>query len=109
MPEIAPSVKATPIPPSHFTNYRPDTKMSGNNVVKEGKVVGKDLGNTSDIKLAKVKKLNHLYNGRFNCSQCHAPQSTQEPLVKNTFTPEFTTKDGSSKSNLIDVINEGVQ
>ncbi len=109
MPEVAPSMKATPIPPSHFTNYRPDTVMKGDNVVKEGKVLGKDLSNVSDIKLAKAKKLNHLYQGRFNCSQCHAPQSTQKPLVKNTFTPDFTTKDGSHKSHLIDVINEGVE
>ena len=27
MPEVAPSVKATPIPASHFTNYRPSTTM----------------------------------------------------------------------------------
>ncbi len=108
MPEVAKSMGATPIPPSHFTNYRPDTAMKGNDVVKEGKVVGKDLINTGDIKLAKVKKLNHLYNGRFNCSQCHAPQSTQKPLVKNTFTPDFSAN-GSKRSNLVDTINEGVQ
>jgi cytochrome c-type protein NapB len=109
MPEVASSMGATPIPPSHFTNYRPTTVLKGGNVVKEGKVVGKDIGNTSDIKLAKAKKLNHLYQGRFNCSQCHAPQSTQEPLVKNTFTPDFKSKDGAKKSNLMDVINEGVE
>ena len=86
------------VPVSHMTNFRP-------------KSIAVSGSNTSSAKLANVsiKKLNHLYQGRFNCSQCHAPQSTQEPLVKNTFTPEFTTKDGSSKSNLIDVINEGVQ
>ena len=108
MPDVAKSMNATPIPPSHFTNYRPVTVMKGNKVIKEGKVVGKDIGNTSDIKLAKAQKLNHLYQGRFNCSQCHAPQANIKPVVKNNFTPEFTRKDGAKKSNLIDVINEGV-
>jgi len=108
LPDVAKSMGATPIPPSHFTDFRPKTVMKGNDVVKEGKVVGKDIGNTSDIKLAKYKKLNHLYEGRYNCSQCHAPQAQIKPLVKNTFTPDFTTKDGAKKSHLIDVINEGV-
>jgi len=108
LPDVAKSMGATPIPPSHFTDFRPQTVMKGNEVVKEGKVVGKDIGNTSDIKLAKYKKLNHLYEGRYNCSQCHAPQAQIKPLVKNTFTPDFTTKDGAKKSHLIDVINEGV-
>jgi cytochrome c-type protein NapB len=104
-------MKATPIPKSHFTDYRPKTEYKNGELVKEGQTVSPkgQLGNTSDIKLAKVKKLDHLYQGRFNCSQCHAPQSTQEPLVGNTFTPDFVSKDGKSKSNLIDVINEGVK
>ena len=109
MPDVAKSMGATPIPASHFMDYRPTTVMKGNSVVKEGKVVGKDIGNTSDIKLAKAKKLDHLYQGRYNCSQCHAPQSTQKPLVGNTFTPDFVTKDGAKRSHLIDTINEGVE
>jgi len=108
MPDVAKSMGATPIPPSHFTNFRPETVMKGDKVIKEGKVVGKDIKNTSDIKLAKYKKLNHLYQGRYNCSQCHAPQANVKPLVKNNFTPDFTSKDSTKKSNLIDVINEGV-
>jgi len=39
--------------------------MKDGKVIKEGKVVGEDIKNTSDIKLAKVKKLNGLYQGRF--------------------------------------------
>jgi len=108
MPEVAKSMGATPIPPSHFINFRPDTKMEGDKVVKEGKVIGKDLGNTSDIKLAKAKKLKTLYQGRFNCSQCHAPQANVKPLVKNNFTPDFKDAKLKNKSNLVDVINEGV-
>jgi cytochrome c-type protein NapB len=104
MPDVAPSMKATPIPPSHFASFRPKTKIGKNGeVIKEGKVVS----NTSDIKTV-VHKQNKLYQGRFNCSQCHAPQAQIDPLVKNNFTPDFTSKDGAKKSNLIDVINEGV-
>ena len=111
MPEVAKSMGATPLPQTHFTNYRPTTVMKNGEEVKGGKIVGLksgNLGNVGDIKLAKVKKLDHLYQGRYNCSQCHAPQSTQNPLVGNTFTPDFVTKDGASKSHLIDTINEGV-
>ncbi len=112
MPEVAKTMNATPIPVSHFTNYRPTTVFKDGELVKEGKKVGiqsdDKLGNTSDIKLAKPKKLNHLYQGRFNCSQCHAPQSKTKPLVDNTFTPDFKDASLKGKSNLIDVINEGV-
>jgi cytochrome c-type protein NapB len=87
MPEVAPSVKATPIPESHFTNFRAESKA----------IKGE---NTSDAKMADVsiKKSTKLVGARFNCSQCHAPQSDGE-LVENTFTPDFTSKDGATKSS----------
>jgi cytochrome c-type protein NapB len=110
MPEVAKSMNATPIPSSHFTNYRPTTLLKDGELVKEGKKVGRDgdIGNVGDIKIAKAKKLDKLYQGRFNCTQCHAPQSKTKPLVDNTFTPDFKDDKLKSKSNLIDVINEGV-
>jgi len=111
MPDVAKSMGAIPIPPSHFTNYRPDTVLKNGELVKEGKVVGLkgDIGNVGDIKLAKAKKLNHLYQGRFNCSQCHAPQAKVDPVVGNTFTPDIPDKKLLGSSNLIDTINEGVE
>jgi len=103
MPEVAPSMNATPIPASHFATFRPITSIGVNGeVIKEGKAVD----NSSDLKTV-VHKLEKLSNSRFNCSQCHAPQSTGAPLVENTFRPDFS-KDGKSSSNLIDTINEGV-
>ncbi len=113
MPAVAKGVGATPIPPSHFTDFRPTTVMKDGQEVKGGKVVGLakgDIGNVSDIKLAKAKKLKHLYQGRYNCSQCHAPQANIDAAVGNTFQPDFG-KDGAlkTKSNLIDVMNAGVQ
>jgi cytochrome c-type protein NapB len=107
MPDAAKGVGATPIPPSHFTNYRPDTKLEGGKVIKEGKVLASS--NTSDVLLAKAKKLNHLYQGRHNCSQCHAPQANIETAVANTFQPQFGSKDLEAGSNLVDVIDNGVK
>lgn len=78
MPEVAPSMKATPIPMSHFMNFRTG------------------------------EKLNDLYQGRFNCTACHAPQSVGKPLVDNNFKPDFKSKKAKGKSNLVDVLNEGV-
>jgi cytochrome c-type protein NapB len=111
MPDVAKSMGATPIPPTHFTNYRPTTVYKDGKVVKEGKVVGLDgdIGNTGDIKLAKPKKMDKLYQGRFNCSQCHAPQAKVDPIVGNTFEPDFKGNDKlKGHSSLADAMNEGV-
>jgi len=104
MPAVAKGVGATPIPPSHFVNFRPQTK-----VAKDGSVIkeGKKINNTSDIKTVQHKQ-DKLYQGRYNCSQCHAPQANIKPLVKNNFTPDFKDDKLKKKSNLLDVINEGV-
>jgi cytochrome c-type protein NapB len=106
MPDKAKAVGAIPIPVSHFTDFRPLTKLD-----KDGKVIkdGKAIVNTSDVKIAKFKKLKKLNPARYNCSQCHVPQANIKPLVGNTFKPEFGSKDLMEKSNLIDVIGDGVK
>lgn len=105
MPEIAPSVGAVAIPPSHFVSFRPKTKIEANGTeLKDGVVVV----NTANIP-APIDKLHKLNDARFNCSQCHVPQANIQPLVKNNFVPDFTSKDGKHKSNLLDVLNEGVK
>ena len=111
MPDKAKASGATPIPPSHFTDYRPTTVYKDGKLIKEGKVVGLkgDIGNTGDIKLAKAKKLKHLYQGRFNCSQCHVPQANVKPIVGNTFKPDGLTGDLKTHSNLVKVIDDGVK
>ncbi|MFT7823464.1 MAG: nitrate reductase cytochrome c-type subunit [Sulfurimonas sp.] len=107
MPEPAKSMGAIPIPESHFTNFRPKTVMEGNKVVKEGKELGK--ANTSDVLVAKAEHMKTLYQGRFNCSQCHAPQANIDTVVGNTFQPDFKDEKGKASSNLMDIMNEGVQ
>ena len=79
MPDVAKSVGATPIPPTHFMDFRTQ------------------------------KPLGHLAEQRFNCSQCHVPQANVQPLVKNNFQPDYPTEDAKHKSHLIDVLNEGVK
>ncbi len=97
MPEVASAMGATPIPPSHFTNFRPKTEVKDGKILKNGKVIA----NTSDPKLGNVsiKKEDHLYQGRFNCSQCHAPQAKLNPVVENRFKADYTKKDGAFKSS----------
>jgi len=110
MPEAAKGVGATPIPTSHFTNYRPTTVYKDGELVKEGQKVGMNekMGNTSDIVLAKAKKSDKLYQGRFNCSQCHAPQSKVDTVVGNTFQSDGLTDKLKGHSTLADAMNEGV-
>jgi cytochrome c-type protein NapB len=79
MPEVAKSVNATPIPPTHFMDFRTQ------------------------------KKLDHLAQQRYNCSQCHVPQANVKPLVENKFTAGYRSSEEKKKSNLIDTLNEGVR
>ncbi|MDQ1244281.1 MAG: Periplasmic nitrate reductase, electron transfer subunit [Campylobacterota bacterium] len=90
MPEIAGSMGATPIPVSHFTDFRP-----------KGKIVNGKFELPTDVLKNEVaiKKEDKLQNARFNCSACHAPQSQGNLAVENTFEPVFTSKDGANKSN----------
>ncbi len=105
MPDVAKSVGATPIPESHFTDFRPKTEVKNGKIVKDGKAVK----NASDITIAKFKKLKKLNPARYNCTQCHVPQANVKPLVKNNFKPEFTDEKLKHKSDLIKVITEGVK
>ena len=108
MPEVAPSVGSTPIPATHFTNYRPHTAMRGDMVLKEGQVLGSNLANTSDIVVADAVQGDTLYQGRFNCTQCHAPQSKMKTSVANTFRPDYGDDANKAHSSLIDHMNDGI-
>lgn len=100
MPDVAASMGATPIPISHFTNFRPQTAVKGNELLKNGK----PIKNTSSEKLANVsikvdKKEDKLYPGRYNCSQCHAPQAKNTLVDQNRFKPVYTDPNGDHKSS----------
>ena len=108
MPEVAPSVGSTPIPATHFTNYRPSTTMKEGMVLKEGQVLGSMVANTSDIVIADTQKGDTLYQGRFNCTQCHAPQSKMKTSVANIFRPDYGDDNDKAHSSLVDHMNDGI-
>jgi nitrate reductase (cytochrome), electron transfer subunit len=81
-PDVAKAMNATPVPKTHMTNLR--------------------KGNGEDLK-------GELWAGRYNCTQCHAPQAILDPAVMNKFKGVFKMKTGGEyKTNLIDTIRDGV-
>lgn len=102
MPDVAKDVGATPIPKTHFTNFRPlvSVDASGN------------FQSESNNKIIKRDLKDQLYEGRYNCTQCHAPQSEGNLRVKNDFKPDFTEKKGEQHKNhsyLLDELDIGVK
>ncbi len=89
LPEVAKDMGATPIPSSHFTDFRPSESIAIKGV------------NTSSEKMANIsiKPKKKLVGARFNCTQCHAPQSTGDLVVESTFKAVFSDKDGATKSS----------
>ncbi len=104
-PEVAPSMNATPMPKSHFTDFRPATAIAA-----DGKITkeGKGVDNTSDF-LTVATSLDHMNKARFNCSQCHAPQSTGDLIVENTFRPDFQSEKMKKGSSMLETLNAGVE
>lgn len=49
-----------------------------------------------------------LDGGRFNCMQCHVIQNILTPAVENVFKGEFRDAEGRYRSNLLNILNEGV-
>jgi len=94
-PEVAPAMGATPLPASHFLDMRPKHKF-------DGKMFTKSIDNYKNE--TDVKKLTHLSQARFNCSQCHAPQSQGNLAVENTFEANYIKTDGASRSHWDEVI-----
>ncbi len=100
MPDMASSMGATPIPVSHFTNFRPKTAVKGGKIMKNGKTVKNTSSETlSNVSIQVDKSEQKLYAGRYNCSQCHAPQATNDLVDESHFTPVYTSPDGDSKSS----------
>ena len=97
-PEVASSMGALPYPKSHMIDFRPRTAIA-----KDGRIEkdGRAVNNTSSSHLADISIKDNsgkLSGARFNCSQCHAPQSEGQ-LVENTFEADFTSADGAKKSS----------
>ncbi|MCD8213047.1 MAG: nitrate reductase cytochrome c-type subunit [Campylobacter sp.] len=81
MPEFAKDSGATQIPTSHFYDIRNKKDLAG-----------------------------ALDDERYNCTACHVEQQGGvTAFVKNNFKPSFRDSNGSHKSNLLDVLNDGVK
>jgi len=89
-PAVAVSMGATPIPESHFVNFRPNHNF-------DGKQFTKSVDNYKNEK--SITKTSKLQGARYNCTQCHASQSMETEAPANTFEADFTSKDGASKSS----------
>ena len=94
---VAPSMNATPIPKSHYINFRPKHKLKGDNFLKTTKKKKNEVS---------IKPIDTISSARFNCTACHAPQSTGELAVENTFKPTYTRKDGKEKSTWDQVLTD---
>jgi cytochrome c-type protein NapB len=99
LPAVAAALKATAMPKSHFTDYRPEViEQNGLYQVdaKEGEVISKDLGANYNL-------------ARYNCTQCHAPQANTTVFIDNQFNPLFRGEEDAKKTNLSEIIDEGVK
>lgn len=94
-PAVAVSMGATPIPKSHFIDFRPKHNY-------DGKLFTKSIDNMKNE--VSVKPISKLSGARFNCTQCHAPQTTGKLAVENDFKAAYTREDGASKSSWDEVI-----
>ena len=94
---VAPSMNATPIPKSHYINFRPKDKLEGDNFIKGADNMKNEVS---------IKPIDTISSARFNCTACHAPQTTGELAVENTFKPTYTRKDGKEKSTWDQVLTD---
>ncbi len=107
MPEVAASVHATPIPKSHFMNFRPTEVIAKNGkLIKKGDVVARPNDGSNEVFATPTH--GKLYAGRYNCTQCHVPQSNAKPLVGNTFKPDYMNKQQMNRSNLVNTYDQGI-
>ena len=94
---IAESMGATPIPKSHYIDFRPKHSVINGTFVKSIDNLKNEVS---------IKEIDTLSNARFNCSACHAPQSTGDLAVENTFEANFTRDNGKSHSTWDEVLTD---
>ncbi|MFA5216772.1 nitrate reductase cytochrome c-type subunit [Sulfuricurvum sp.] len=102
MPEVAKDMGATPIPKTHFTNFRPAVSVDDDDNFKS----------ESNDQIIKKDLHGQLWQGRYNCTQCHAPQTQGALKVGNTFKPLYPNKKGQTHQNrsyLLDELDNGVK
>jgi len=92
LPSVAKAMGATPIPVSHFMNFRSPMRYSRH--------AHKYVKTSNNYKnQVTMKHLNHLLKGRYNCTQCHVPQRDNKLIIPNTFKAHYVEKNGASRSS----------
>lgn len=106
---------APPMIPHSVEDMLPITQDSNACLTCHDPAVAKDMGaiptpssHTHDFIDGKAKDLGKVAPSRFNCVQCHTPQSNAPALINNTFSPDFRDSASKNSSNLLETINEGV-
>jgi cytochrome c-type protein NapB len=94
---VAESMTATPIPKSHYIDFRPKHKLTGEKFEKSIDNMKNEVS---------IKPIETISHARFNCTACHAPQSTGKLAVENTFEANYTRKDGKEKSTWDEVLTD---
>ena len=94
---VAESMTATPIPKSHYIDFRPKHKLAGEKFEKSIDNMKNEVS---------IKPIETISHARFNCTACHAPQSTGKLAVENTFEANYTRKDGKDKSTWDEVLTD---
>ena len=94
---VAESMNATPLPKTHYIDFRPKDKLDGDNFIKGVDNMKNEVS---------IKPIDTISNARFNCTACHAPQSTGGLAVENTFKANYTRKDGKSHSTWNEVLTD---
>lgn len=106
---------APPLISHNLDGMLPITRDSNSCLTCHDKAIARDVGaiaapETHYYDFRKNKSTGDTISEvRFNCTQCHVAQSDAKPLVGNTFKAEFKNETLKTKSNLIDVMNEGVK
>ncbi len=103
MPNVAKSMGATPLPPTHFKDFFFDTKRK---LIKH-KLYEDEVAYKARLTL--MAKKEDIAPQRYNCSQCHVPQANAKPLVANTFKPDYRNPEDKHKSFLYKNLMEGVK
>ncbi|MCX6074987.1 MAG: nitrate reductase cytochrome c-type subunit [Campylobacterales bacterium] len=102
MPDVAITMGATPIPKTHFTNFRPAVETD----------VEDNFKSESNDKIIKKDLHGVLWQALYNCTQCHAPQTQGKLQVESNFKPDYANNKGQKHQNrsyLMDEIGIGVK
>ena len=86
------------MPCSHFSDYRP----------KHSLVKGLFIRKTGDNEVSSKSLGDKMYLGRYNCSQCHVPQTDVAVEIQNNFEALFRDLKDNKNSNLNKNMNEGI-